>query len=88
LGRGRAEIKKGKPMRLQGWEEIVQSITDDCKDQQKRENQVLVGWRARLEKEPTLLRPHQIDEIVRAVRQRLDDRSPSDKETSSRTPGV
>jgi hypothetical protein len=85
---GRAEIKKGKPMRLQGWEEIVQSITDDCHRQQQRENQVLVGWRARLEKEPTLLRPYQIDEIVRAVRRRLDGRSQSDKENGSRTPGV
>ena len=30
-----------------------------------------MGWRAKLEKEPTLLQPYQIDEIVREVRRRL-----------------
>ena len=75
----RAETKKGLPMRLQGWEGIVQSITDDCNHQQKREDTVLVGWRAKLEKEPTLLQPYQIDEIVREVRRRLGSGSRSDK---------
>jgi hypothetical protein len=67
----RAEFQKGKPMRLQGWEGIVEEITDECNHQQKREDKVLVGWRAKLEKEPTLLQPYQIDEIVREVRRRL-----------------
>jgi hypothetical protein len=31
----------------------------------------LTAWRAKLEKEPTLLKPYQIDDIVRAVRTRL-----------------
>jgi hypothetical protein len=71
LGMRRAEINKGKPMRVQAWEGIVQEITDDCNHQQKGEDKVLVGWRAKLEKEPTLLQPYQIDEIVREVRRRL-----------------
>ena len=75
----RAEIKKGNPMRLQGWEGIVQEITDDCNHRQNGEDKVLVGWRAKLEKEPTLLQPYQIDEIVREVRRRLGSGSRSDK---------
>jgi hypothetical protein len=35
----------------------------------------LTSWRAKLEKEPTLLTPYQIDEIVREVRTRLIARS-------------
>ncbi len=36
---------------------------------------VLLAWRAKLEKEPTLLQPFQIDEIVREVQQRLSNLS-------------
>jgi hypothetical protein len=39
-----------------------------------------VGWRAKLEKEPTLLQPYQIDEIVREVRRRLGGGSRSENE--------
>ncbi len=60
-------------MRLQEWEVTIQEIVDECNHDQKErsEDSILVKWRAKLEKEPTLLQPFQIDEIVREVRQRL-----------------
>ena len=58
-------------MRLNEWEVTIQKIIDECKHGQTRVDTVLMAWRARLEKEPTLLQPFQIDEIVREVRQRL-----------------
>lgn len=58
-------------MRLEEWEVTIQKIIDECNHKQKREDRVLLEWRAKLEKEPTLLRPFQIDEIVREVRRRL-----------------
>jgi hypothetical protein len=56
------------------WEEIVQKIVAES-NLEKREggrNRILREWRARLEDEPTLLFPHQIDVIVREVRRKLD----------------
>ena len=58
-------------MRLQEWEETIQKIVDECGHEQKRADKILVAWRVKLEKEPTLLQPFQIDEIIREVRQRL-----------------
>ncbi len=60
-------------MRLQEWEVTIQEIIDECNHEQKEsgENKILMKWRAKLEKEPTLLKPFQIDKIVREVRQRL-----------------
>jgi len=60
-------------MRLQDWEVTIQEIVDECNHDQKEssENRILTKWRAKLEKEPTLLKPFQIDQIVRVVRQRL-----------------
>ncbi len=58
-------------MRLKEWEVTIQKIIDECNDEQKRADRVLMEWRAKLEKEPTLLQPFQIDEIVREVRSRL-----------------
>jgi len=60
-------------MRLQEWEVTIQEIVDECNlDQKERsKDSILVKWRAKLEQEPTLLQPSQIDEIVREVRQRL-----------------
>ncbi len=60
-------------MRLQEWEVTIQEIVDECNlDQKERsKDSILVKWRAKLEKEPNLLQPFQIDEIVREVRQRL-----------------
>ena len=59
-------------MRLQEWEVTIQEIIDECNHEEKGADKVLMEWRAKLEKEPTLLRPFQIDEIVRAVRDRLE----------------
>ena len=58
-------------MRLQEWEVTIQEIVDECNHEQKGADKILMAWRAKLEKEPTLLQPFQIDEIVREVRQRL-----------------
>ena len=62
-------------MRLEEWEVTIQKIVDECNQGQERAGKVLVEWRAKLEKEPNLLQPFQIDEIVRAVRGRLSDAS-------------
>ncbi len=58
-------------MRLEEWEVTIQKIIDECNNEQERTDRILLKWRAKLEKEPTLLQPFQIDEIVRAVRKRL-----------------
>jgi len=58
-------------MRLEPWEVTIQKIIDECNHKKKATDRVLVKWRATLEKEPTLLPPFQIDEIVREVRRRL-----------------
>ena len=63
-------------MRLEEWEVTIQEIIDECNHEHTRTDRVLMEWRAKLEKEPTLLQPFQIDEIVREVRRRLNDASP------------
>jgi hypothetical protein len=60
-------------MRLGEWEVTIQKIVDECNQEQDKTDRVLMEWRAKLEKEPTLLRPFQIDKIVRAVRRRLSN---------------
>ncbi len=60
-------------MRLQEWEVTIQKIFDECNHEQMRVDTVLLAWRAKLEKEPILLQPFQIDEIVREVQQRLSN---------------
>jgi hypothetical protein len=65
------EFTKDELMRLQEWEVTIQEMIDECRHQQKDASKVLMEWRAKLEKEPSLLQPFQIDEIVREVRQRL-----------------
>ena len=62
-------------MRLQEWEVTIQEIIDECNHRQKEwgEDRILTKWRAKLEKEPTLLKPFQIDEIMREVRRRLNN---------------
>jgi hypothetical protein len=62
-------------MRLQEWEVTIQEILDEYNHEQKGLDNVLVAWRAKLEKEPTLLQPFQIDEIMREVRRRLSNLS-------------
>jgi hypothetical protein len=70
------EIKKEQPMRLHEWKVTIQEMVDQCNHEENRSDKVLMEWRAKLEKEPTLLQPFQIDEIVREVRQRLSNVSP------------
>ena len=60
-------------MSLQKWEVTIQKIIDECNHEQTRVDTVLMEWRAKLEKEPTLLKAFQIDEIVREVQRRLSD---------------
>ena len=60
-------------MRLQEWEATIREITDECNDEQTRVDTILFAWRAKLENEPTLLQPFQIDEIVREVRRRFSE---------------
>ncbi len=62
-------------MRLQEWEGTVQKIIDECGHEQKKTDTILMAWRAKLQKEPTLLQPQQIDEIIREVRRRLNNPS-------------
>ena len=62
-------------MRLQDWEVTIRKIIDECNREQTRVDTVLKAWRAKLEKEPTLLQPFQIDEIVREVQRRLSSLS-------------
>ena len=58
-------------MRLQDWEATIQTIANECNRDLDRANKILMAWRVKLEKEPHLLPPFQIDQIVREVRQRL-----------------
>jgi hypothetical protein len=62
-------------MRLHEWEVTIQEMVDECNHQEKSSDKVMMEWRAKLEKEPTLLSPHQIDEIVREVRRRRSEAS-------------
>ena len=58
-------------MRLQDWEATIQTIANECNRDLERANNILMAWRVTLEKEPHLLQPFQIDQIVREARQRL-----------------
>jgi hypothetical protein len=66
-------------MRLDEWEATIQKIIDEWNHEQKGADRVLAKWRAKLEKEPSLLQPFQIDEIMREVRRRLGNVSGSEK---------
>jgi hypothetical protein len=68
---GDAALGKGSRMASDEWEVTIQKIIDECKQEQKRPDTVVAKWRATLEKEPSLLQPFQIDQIVREVRRRL-----------------
>jgi hypothetical protein len=61
-------------MNLKNWEATIQQIADESIREPKESgrHKLLTAWRARLEKEPTLLKPFQIDDIVREVRSRLN----------------
>ena len=61
-------------MNVNEWEQTVQTIVNESNLQPKEagKHRVLTEWRTKLEREPTLLSPHKIDEIVREVRRRLE----------------
>lgn len=58
-------------MRLQDWEATIQTIVEECNHDRNGADKVLAAWRVKLEKEPHLLPPFHIDQIVREVRQRM-----------------
>jgi hypothetical protein len=58
-------------MRLQDWEATIQMIADECNRDRDEADKVFMAWRVKLEKEPSLLQPFRIDQIVREVRRRL-----------------
>ena len=58
-------------MRLEEWEVTILKMIDECNQEKSRSDRVLMKWRVTLEKEPTLLKPFEIDELVRVVRGRL-----------------
>ena len=60
-------------MRLQEWQATIQEIVDECshESRERDRNKILVKWRLELEKEPALLQPFQIDQIIHEVRRRL-----------------
>jgi hypothetical protein len=62
-------------MRLEEWKDTMQTMVDECNHERQRSDRILMEWRVTLEKEPALLKPFQIDEIVREVRHRLSDAS-------------
>lgn len=63
-------------MQLEGWEATIRQIVAQSNLERKEagKRQVLAAWRRKLEAEPTLLLPFQIDEIMREVRARLTTR--------------
>jgi len=63
-------------MRLEDWAVTIQKMTDECNHEQTTPDRVLQLWRVKLEKEPTLLQPFGIDQIVRAVRRKPGNFSP------------
>ena len=62
-------------LRLEEWEVTIQEMIDECNHEQKRPDGILKEWRVKLEKEPTFLKPSQIDEIVREVSDRRSNAS-------------
>ena len=62
-----------EPMNLNNWESTIKQIADESNQmpEESGRHRLLIAWRAKLAKEPNLLKAFQIDEIVRAVRTRL-----------------
>ena len=63
-------------MRLEDWAVTIQKMTDECNHEQTTPDRILQLWRVKLEKEPTLLQPFGIDQIVQAVRRKPGNVSP------------
>ena len=69
------ENTKEGAMKLHDWEQTIQQIIDESNREPKEsgKSRQLMEWRTKLAREPHLLQPFQIDEIVREVRKRLTD---------------
>jgi hypothetical protein len=61
-------------MDLRKWQPTVDQILAESNQQRNEsgKHKVLTTWRAKLEQEPNVLKPFQIDQVVREVRRRLD----------------
>jgi len=59
--------------KLDDWEDTIEKILAEMNQAAQRggKRRIFHTWRSRLEKEPTLLQPFQIDVIVREVQRRL-----------------
>ena len=55
------------------WELTIQQMIAESNHEQNEagKQRILTEWRVRLGKEPALLKPYQIDKIMREVRRRL-----------------
>jgi hypothetical protein len=60
-------------MNLKNWEATIEQIADESNREPKESarQRLLTAWRVKLEQAPALLKPFQIDDIVREVRTRL-----------------
>jgi hypothetical protein len=61
------------PWKLEDWEDTIEKILAEMNQAAQRggKRRIFDDWRSRLEKEPTLLQPYQIDMIVREVQRKL-----------------
>lgn len=61
-------------MNLKAWEATIRQIADESNHEPKETGKykIMTAWRRKLEREDATLSPHQIDEIVREVRKRLN----------------
>jgi hypothetical protein len=64
---------KEQSMKLRDWEQTIVQIVEQSNQEPKEsgKSRVLMDWRVKLAREPHVLQPFQIDEIVREVRKRL-----------------
>ena len=71
------ENSKEQSMKLRDWEQTIQQIIEESNHEPKEsgKSRVLMEWRTKLAREPHLLQPFQIDEIVREIRKRLTNAS-------------
>jgi len=62
-------------LRLEEWESTIQKMIIECNHEQNSPDGILKKWRVNLEKEPTLLKPSEIDQIIREVSDRRSNAS-------------
>ena len=76
---------KEQSMKLRDWEQTIVQIVEQSNQEPKEsgKSKLLMEWRTKLSRDPHLLQPFQIDEIVREVRKRL---TPVNPPTSSGSP--